>query len=340
MSDKLEAQKIQKAYYGNPDGLAVHLTRICICRPGLVFEVFNLLDNFSKPDVGCQFYQKIDAPSLYRLASLADGLILCRTLYDILYVYKTISGVTASFPGRPDSCQNINLALLKHVIDNSATIGNEFIVPRQLSQCEMDYYADYNKSELVLWENIKKKYVARGGQRTAFRDEVSWQLPKQGTGYVVYNLDDLKNNNRAFLKDTFGYDQIGTKETVEAMMRIGKEWHAIYPHRLLQYGDISRPGGINTPDHKTHDDGRAFDVRPIRKDSQVGDSARLDYQNVTVYDQDLTKEFILLVRRLYSGTRFLFNDGAINQSQQFRSFVKPSTQDHDNHLHVIFPGGK
>ncbi|MGI8787729.1 MAG: hypothetical protein ACR2HG_08225 [Pyrinomonadaceae bacterium] len=164
-------------------------------------------------------------------------------------------------------------------------------------------------------------------------------LPVSGVGFVIYNPDDFKNDKSyKALKDTeYGYDQIGTKETIEAMMRIAKEWNALHPDRLLQYGDISRPGGINTPDHGTHNNGKVFDVRPLRNDSQTGNAAKLTYGDPT-YDRNLTKEFILLVRKLYPGTKFYFNDKKIWEDREFNSFVE-RRGGHDNHLHVIFPGG-
>lgn len=117
------------------------------------------------------------------------------------------------------------------------------------------------------------------------------------------------------------------------------EWNKLHPDRLLQYGDISRPGGINTPDHKTHNNGKAFDMRPLRNDSKVGDSARVDLPKDAAYHRDLTKAFILLVVKLYPGTTFYFNDEVLNtKDKDVNKFVE-ARGGHNNHLHVIFPGG-
>jgi len=121
------------------------------------------------------------------------------------------------------------------------------------------------------------------------------------------------------------------------MIRLAKEWNALHSDRLLQYGDIARPGGINTPDHSTHKTGKAFDVRLQRKDNSTGG---FSYTQTAVYNQPLTKEFILLGVQLYPGTTFLFNDPVLNETDKdTRDIVNPSAG-HNDHLHVMFPGGK
>ena len=195
-----------------------------------------------------------------------------------------------------------------------------------------------------MWESIDVNvYSATAGTRNNFDPAVCWQLPMSGTGYVVYNQNDLHKDypmtKRTSFKDDYGYDQIGTKETIEAMLHIAREWANLNTGRQLQYGDISRPGGVNTPDHNTHNTGKAFDIRPLRKDSQVGDGAGLKYTQAGIYDQELTKEFIRLVRRLYPTNEFYFNDSGIYGKSEFGGFVSEAGG-HDDHLHVMFPGGK
>lgn len=120
------------------------------------------------------------------------------------------------------------------------------------------------------------------------------------------------------------------------MISIAAEWIADSSHtRNLEYGDVSRPGGVNTPDHATHNNGKAFDIRPMRKSGSGG----FDYTQTSIYDQSLTKDFILLIVRLYPGTTFYFNDSALNTTDRAtRDYVSPSGG-HNNHLHVMFPGG-
>lgn len=132
--------------------------------------------------------------------------------------------------------------------------------------------------------------------------------------------------------------KIDTKETIEAMMRIAQLWIADPKHtRDLEYGDISRPGGVNTPDHGTHMTGKAFDMRPVRKDAGTGG---FKYTDTAIYSQPLTKEFILFVVRLYPGTTFLFNDPVLDVSDNDTSKLVTRSGGHDNHLHVMFPGGQ
>ena len=77
-------------------------------------------------------------------------------------------------------------------------------------------------------------------------------------------------------------------------------------------------------------------MRLLRKDNSVGG---FSYTQASIYSQELTKAFILFVVKLYSGTRILFNDKQLNEfDKETRDFVNPS-KGHDNHLHVIFPGG-
>lgn len=117
-------------------------------------------------------------------------------------------------------------------------------------------------------------------------------------------------------------------------MNIAREWNALYSDRPLEIGDVSRPGGINTTEHSTHV-GNEFDVRAQSKSKTVGP---LDIRGNQDYSQSLTKEFILLVRRLYPGTKILFNDVEFfSKDIETNKFVEESSVDHYNHLHVILP---
>ncbi len=181
-----------------------------------------------------------------------------------------------------------------------------------------------------MW-NYSKKQWNKNGPRVTFDASVCWKLPTQGTGFTTYNVDDLKGKRN----DVYGYDQIGTKETIDAMIKLAGEWNSLHPDKLLQYGDISRPGGINTPDHGTHMNGKAFDMRLLRNDSQL---LGLTY-NDKAYHRDFTKEFILIAVKLFSGTTVYFNDSVLHKDSETRSYVSPMGG-HDDHLHVMFPGGK
>ena len=205
----------------------------------------------------------------------------------------------------------------------------------------MDYYTEYNKTDKILWENKKKVYYANRGQRNNFISKIDWQLPESGIGYVVYNLDDLQRDNgrshRKDFDDKFGYDQIATKETIEAAITIAREYNARNPGKPLQYGDFSRSGGINTPDHSTHNVGMAWDMRPLRKSNAV---TPLELNHKTFdhpdYDRAATKEFMRLARRIYPETTFYFNDKYIWNDAEFKvGGIVQERGGHWDHLHVM-----
>jgi len=324
MSDA-RAHAILKRFYGKPQELAVYLTKIRICQAKLVFEVFALLNRYSRVDVGVRFLNILSPASLFQLLASGDGQFLGQLLEDSLMDYKLQPG--AYRDGIP-SLSNGRFENLRYAVGNSPFLKEEIRAPRKLSECEIDYYINYGKTS---------RFIS-AWKRKVFDKDISWQLPRRGVGYVVYNPDDLADANpkrKRKLRDRYGYDQIGTKETVSAMIKIAKKWHSKYPNKPLQYGDISRHGGIDTPDHSTHEDGKAFDMRPLRKDNNLGP---LTY-NSRIYSRKLTKDLILIVRGLFSGTRFLFNDNQLNaQDRSTRTFVNPA-KGHNNHLHIIFAGG-
>ena len=290
----------------------------------------------------CRFAKKINKSSLYALAATRDGLILCKAVFDTLQVYQEGHSILHGI-FLPPSCEGTDQTtqLFENVIKNPTPPKDENLEPRRLSECEMDYYTNYNKTDKILWENKGGVYYSTRGERNKINSEISWELPTFGIGYITYKRNDLQKDYRALphrkdFADDYGYDQIGTKKTVEAMMRIAREWYALHPERKLQIGDMSRPGGINTPDHGGHDDGNIVDVRPIRNDSQIGDAANLDY-NSSSYHLDYTKEFIRLVKKLYPNIFIRFNDGRIAGKGEFTYVHKDSVgKVHNDHLHLEF----
>jgi hypothetical protein len=196
-------------------------------------------------------------------------------------------------------------------------------VPRKLTDDEIKFYKNLDK---------KQSWTDKNGNRAVnglWKDDVIYELPATGTGYTIYNLNDLAG--RSGLDDPTGLDEIGTKETIERIIRLGEEWNKVHPDQALQIGDISRPGGIDTPDHDTHMDGKAFDMRALRIKDGTG-SFTYESKN---YSRDLTKEFIRCVRLLYPKTTFYYNDKGIYEDKEFKSFVTYK-KDHDNHIHVMF----
>lgn len=161
------------------------------------------------------------------------------------------------------------------------------------------------------------------------KKEVCWELPEEGNGnYLTYYRNDI-------LAD--GLDQVGTKETIFGILALAKAWRAKGTGAILEIGDISRAGGLDTSQHDTHEDGKAFDMRPIRNDG--GNGSAFTWKNVPPYHRDWTKAFINLLTSMYPGSVVYFNDPEIYNDPSFAGRVIQYA-DHDNHLHVIFPGGE
>ena len=344
--DTAEARRINRKYYGNPDGLAKYLVQISANRTSVVIEVFRQLNTYSSLHVGCRFMTKISSGELQGLARTSSGLVLCRKLlHSFSYIWTARRGKFSVM----SVCPNWHPHKIRQILQAAirmAKYGSELKragIPRQLSKDEMEYYAKYNKTSKVRWEMIRKNYEPNRGPRNIYDPNVCWELPSKGIGFETYNRDDLHRKSgkkrRKTFDDKYGYDQIGTQKTIFAMIRIARKWHTKHPNRLLQYGDISRSGGINTPDHKTHNNGKAFDMRPLRNDSKIGDSAKVSTPKDPAYDQGLTKAFILLVIDLYPKTTFYFNDKQLNEIDPKTRMFVGKKGGHNNHLHVMFSGG-
>ncbi|MBI4748992.1 MAG: hypothetical protein HY774_10920 [Acidobacteria bacterium] len=159
--------------------------------------------------------------------------------------------------------------------------------------------------------------------------EIRWELPEHGLGFVTYNRfhPGVKGN----IEDM--PDQIGTRETIDRLRTLGREWYQRHSSRPIQIGDISRPGGISFPPHGSHRDGKTIDMRPIRKDSKWGPGANVSYSDST-YDRALTKELIQLILRLFPVREIFFNDEVIYNAPGFKGIVKYKAK-HNDHLHVV-----
>lgn len=235
--DKTEAENIWRKYYGDPDGLAAHLIGICLSKLSVVYHVFAILDTNSDYDVSCRFWKKVDAATLQKLLETNEGIAFCKVIY--AYIEAGPGGVSFM---RSCSTTPGELIFFKSFIDSAKVKPNDTAQPRKLSDAEIAAY----------------KEKAKKGEK--FKEEVIWELPNGGTGFVVYNRDDVPKD---------GMDQIGTKETIEAIIHLSREWINYVPNknkRLLQIGDISRPGGLDTSQHGGHEDGKIVDIRPLRND--------------------------------------------------------------------------
>ncbi len=235
----------------------------------------------------------------------------------------------------------------KWKVDAARVKPNDTAQPRKLTDAEMDYYTKLGDTQKLYRVNTDRKTGKESwislpeSKRHRFDPNICWDLPTNGTGYITYRTDDLNDepSYREKLGDQYGYDKIGTKETIEVMMNIARAWISDPRHtQPLEYGDISRPGGINTPDHSTHTTGKAFDVRLQRKDNSS--SGGFSYTQSSIYSRDLTKEFILFVVRLYPGTTFLFNDPQLERFDDDTKNLVTSSYGHNDHLHVMLSGGE
>lgn len=277
-------------------------------RYGVAFQVFAQLQarQFASSDIVNVARGVVDALDQNRLTFIAtssrDGLLLIRMMARVLRA-------NASGNARSPRALKLNTAIAA-----ATPQPRPNVVPTQLSEAEMTWY---------------RAYATRRGY--SFDNNICWDLPTSGTGFTTYNVDDLRGRDHG---DQYGYDQIGTRATIDAMINIGVEWNRLHADRLIQYGDVSRPGGMNTPDHSTHENGKAFDMRALRNDTATGNAGRVPTPSSPAYDRALTKEFILLVRRLYPGSTVYYNDTQIYNDAAFRAFVSYS-RDHDDHLHVM-----
>lgn len=319
------ARSIFNKYKGKPQELALHLIGLSICEPNLVYKVFTLLNEYSRIDVGIRFLNAIGRGSLYRMTSTYQGYVLGALLIDVIEDYRANPGrFRSDLPVfSPNLFQSLRFAVM-----NADIIKNVSEYPRKLTECEIDYYVNYGKNS---------RFIA-SRRRRPFNKSICWQLPRRGTGFVVYSPDDMTNAGRTKfglrkVNDRYGYDQIGTKKTIFAMIEIAKKWHSRYPKKLLQYGDVSRPGGIDTPDHGTHNVGMAWDMRIPRKDNSLLpmtiDSKGYNRQ----YDRSATRSFIKLCRALYPETSFYFNDPVL--IKEFGRQIVDFRDKHSDHLHVM-----
>ncbi|QDV35012.1 hypothetical protein [Tautonia plasticadhaerens] len=305
-----EAQTLLSAHTGflsGPDtrSLGAHLSQVALTRPELVYNVLLQIEFRGYPGQVLLDTTRAIADALHP----AQLLQMARTTRVGKILLVRMSQILKT-PSLADLARNCKVW--------EALTGPP--APVELSQEVMDFYARLN---------------GQAARVVTFRPEVRWELPRSGPGYETYNRNDLKRGT-----DAYGYDQVGTRGTVEAVLRLAREWLRAHPDRPLQVGDISRPGGIDTPDHLGHEAGKNVDLRPLRKDSLTGDGARLTYRDRDAYDPDLTREFIRLARRLHPGLSVRFNDPAISGDAEFKAFVRKDGgggKVHDNHLHLDFP---
>lgn len=108
---KTEAAKLQKQFYGNPQGLADYLIKISLSKSDVVYQLFLILDDFSKLDVGCRFISGCD---FFQLVKKNRGYTLCVVLYRWLTEIRMPISQPISCAGNTGT-----LLLLKSAIDTA-----------------------------------------------------------------------------------------------------------------------------------------------------------------------------------------------------------------------------
>ncbi len=151
-------------------------------------------------------------------------------------------------------------------------------------------------------------------------------LPRFGTGYRGYKGDETR---------------FGTAFTVNFILQLGMEWHALKPQgpRLL-VGDISPKGGGKCPNgardakgnptfHKSHDGGWDFDIQLVRADGQelVRSVKIID----STFDVGPTQQLVTLLEKLAEKhIRFIFTAAPNKLNGQHVRLEK----EHVYHIHV------
>ena len=219
-------------------GLGGEISQIILREPGVVFYVFSVLmerryDSATIIRVARILVDSTSQAAFNQVAADWDGYQLVKLVEKIL---------KCDVPSNRGAmrCDNLyvaeitGLSAMRHAArdDKKQTkSGDNSAQPRKLSDVEVNYYVNYNDSENVLWEYRRGSYKHDGKTKT-YNKEVCWELPASGTGYVTYKRNDLQKGityllNRRLFDDDYGYDQIGTKKTVETIIRIAREWYAL-----------------------------------------------------------------------------------------------------------------
>lgn len=201
MDDETIAISIIKKHQGRVygiyiDTLAQEISSIVYNNPGIVYQVFVQLqvmgyDSSTIIGVARKFLDSTEPAVLNQIAPTRDGSILLKKV-DALLKCELQDNQGAA------RCMKIQTVFPQGT--NSTQVAarqqpNQTGQPRELSQTEMDDYTNYNQTNLIFYErNGKGKLMSSGGRRNDFDANVRWELPTSGTGFVVYNRDDLSRS--------------------------------------------------------------------------------------------------------------------------------------------------
>lgn len=176
---KTEAAKLQKQFYGDPQGLANHLIRISLSKTDVVYEVFLLLDNLSTLDVGCRF---INGCNYFQLVKKNRGFILCSSLYKWLTEIKIPILQPISCAGNAGALLFLKSAIdtAKPEKDEDETKGNPYYTIDADIILESEAIAILDKIGPLYFNKVGKKFNVNSGTRDAHRQaEAMWvKYPK------------------------------------------------------------------------------------------------------------------------------------------------------------------
>ena len=161
-----------------------------------------------------------------------------------------------------------------------------------------------------------------GGSPNGGRLRNGVRLPASGAGYYTY--DPRTQREPGGLATRWG-----TARLVREMVDLGEWWSRTRPGAgPLGIGDLSRPDGGRIDGHASHQNGLDVDIRLPRRDRARGPA------NPSNYDRALTQA---VVDRLVARGASLI---LIGHSLDLRgpAGVVVRWPNHDDHLHVRFPG--
>jgi hypothetical protein len=285
------------------DSLGKDLATQVFSQMTVVTKVFDLLptenDQFS---VGLKMIEVLNDAGLYALARFKEANALLKAIDSWIDSRKLAI-----------SYQRVH-GIYHYIITIQTRIRNAI----QFAGKKLNSYNPNSYRKLLDYE------IPANGKK-----DVCWELPSEGNGlFTTYYRNDILSD---------GLDQVGTYQTIQGILTLAKAWKTRNTGAILEIGDISRAGGLDTSQHDTHEDGKAFDMRPIRNDG--GQGKAFTWKEVPPYHRDWTKAFIKMVLNLYSGSIVYFNDPEIYDNSEFKGKVIQYA-DHDNHLHIIFKGGE
>ena len=176
---KSEALNLQQKFHGDPRGLAQNLVLICLTKTDVVYEVFALLNDYSRLDVGCRFVNGCDFD---QLVATRKGLFLCSKLYEWLTTRVIL---------QPTACAGNTFILfrLKSAIDTAKpekgaeeTEGNPYYTIDAGINLEDEAIAVSDKIAPLYFVKVGEKFNVNSGTRD------SWHQAE--AMYTVYVTKD------------------------------------------------------------------------------------------------------------------------------------------------------